>query len=165
MKRIIRYPHGWNKGGVFDNDYSPALTTSSWVANNLLLEIYETEGRSNIQGLLNTTRGGCYLSQTQRFFKGHLKDLSRCVTTNAGDVGVCVEQFNEKDMGKIYRIRKLTPRECFRLMGVSDSDVDKIRDAGISESQQYKMAGNSIVVQVLEGIFTQMFRKDSDVLF
>lgn len=70
-----------------------------------------------------------------------------------------------KDMAKIYRIRKLTPRECFRLMGVSDADVDKIKAAGVSESQQYKMAGNSIVVQVLEGIFTQMFRKDSDALF
>lgn len=68
-------------------------------------------------------------------------------------------------MGKIYRIRKLTPRECFRLMGVSDSDIDKIKDAGISESQQYKMAGNSIVVQVLEGIFTQLFRTDPDSLF
>ena len=50
-------------------------------------------------------------------------------------------------------------------MGVSDSDIDKVKEAGISESQQYKMAGNSIVVQVLEGIFTQMFRKDSDALF
>ena len=69
------------------------------------------------------------------------------------------------DMAKVYRIRKLTPRECFRLMGVSDSDIDKIRESGVSESQQYKMAGNSIVVQVLEGIFTQMFRKDSDALF
>lgn len=39
------------------------------------------------------------------------------------------------------------------------------RVVGISESQQYKMAGNSIVVQVLEGIFTQMFRKDEDALF
>ena len=68
-------------------------------------------------------------------------------------------------MAKIYRIRKLTPKECFRLMGVTDSDVDKIRDAGISESQQYKMAGNSIVVQVLEGIFTQMFRSDTDAFF
>lgn len=66
---------------------------------------------------------------------------------------------------KIYRIRKLTSRECFRLMGVSDSDINKIKEANISESQQYKMAGNSIVVQVLEGIFTQMFRKDSDALF
>lgn len=68
-------------------------------------------------------------------------------------------------MAKIYRIRKLTPRECFRLMGVSDADVDKIKAAGVSESQQYKMAGNSIVVQVLEGIFTQMFRKDPEALF
>lgn len=94
-------------------------------------------------------------------------------------------------MGKIYRIRKLTPRECFRLMGVSDLDISKIqnypfvydeptgdfyppeeemdmkdvRKQMISESQQYKMAGNSIVVQVLEGIFTQLFRADSDCLF
>lgn len=77
----------------------------------------------------------------------------------------CVEQLNKKDMAKIYRIRKLTPRECFRLMGVSDSDVDKIKAAGVSESQCYKMAGNSIVTNVLEGIFTQMFRKDDDCLF
>lgn len=71
----------------------------------------------------------------------------------------------DKDMAKVYRIRKLSPRECFRLMNVSDSDIDKIQAAGISESQQYKLAGNSIVVAVLEGIFTQMFRKDSDALF
>ena len=58
---------------------------------------------------------------------------------------------------KRYRIRKLTARECFRLQGVRDSDIDKIKAAGISESQQYKMAGNSIVVDVLMGIFQQMF--------
>lgn len=58
---------------------------------------------------------------------------------------------------KRYRIRKLTARECFRLQGVRDSDIDKIKAAGISESQQYKMAGNSIVVDVLMGIFGQMF--------
>ena len=68
-------------------------------------------------------------------------------------------------MAKTYRIRKFTPRECFRLMGVTDADVDKIQAAGISDSQQYKMAGNSIVVQVLEGIFTQLFRTDSESLF
>lgn len=71
----------------------------------------------------------------------------------------------QKKGKKIYRIRKLTSRECFRLMGVSDADIDKIKASGVSESQQYKMAGNSIVVQVLEGIFTQMFRQDSDALF
>ena len=56
-----------------------------------------------------------------------------------------------------YRIRKLTPRECFRLMGVSEKDIDKIQAAGISKTQQYKMAGNSIVVDVLYHIFRKMF--------
>ena len=54
-----------------------------------------------------------------------------------------------------FRIRKLTPRECFRLMDVSDKDIDTIQAAGISDSQQYKLAGNSIVVNVL----TEIFRK------
>lgn len=50
-------------------------------------------------------------------------------------------------------------------MGVNDADIDKIKASGVSESQQYKMAGNSIVVQVLEGIFTQLFRADQESLF
>lgn len=62
----------------------------------------------------------------------------------------------EIDMGKQYRIRKLTPTECLRLMGVSDEDIAKMKAAGISDSQLYKMAGNSIVVPVLEGIFRNM---------
>lgn len=55
-----------------------------------------------------------------------------------------------------YRIRKLTERECFRLMGVDDKDIDTIQDAGISKTQQYKMAGNSIVVDVLYHIFRKL---------
>ena len=57
------------------------------------------------------------------------------------------------------RIRKLTPRECFRLMGLKDNEIDKIQATGISNSQQYKMAGNSIVVNVLEAIFRNLFLK------
>ena len=57
-----------------------------------------------------------------------------------------------------YRIRKLTPRECWRLMGVRDEQFDKLHD--ISNSQLYKMAGNSIVVDVLMGIFRNMFMPD-----
>lgn len=56
-----------------------------------------------------------------------------------------------------FRIRKLTPRECFRLMDVDDADIDKIQAAGISNSQQYKMAGNSICKGVLVEIFRKMF--------
>lgn len=65
--------------------------------------------------------------------------------------------------GKKFRIRKLTPRECFRLMGVDDTDIDKIQAAGISNSSQYKLAGNSIVVDVLYHIFRKLLiEKDID---
>lgn len=63
----------------------------------------------------------------------------------------------EELQGKKFRIRKLTPRECFRLMGVDDSDTDKIQAEGISNSAQYKLAGNSIVVDVLFHLFRKMF--------
>ena len=59
----------------------------------------------------------------------------------------------ESNSRKIYRIRKLTPLECHRLMGVKDEDFYKMKNAGISDSQLYKLAGNSIVVDVLEAIF------------
>lgn len=55
------------------------------------------------------------------------------------------------------RIRKLTPRECLRLMGWNDDQIDKIQAAKISGTQQYRQAGNGIVVQVLEAIFKALF--------
>ena len=63
----------------------------------------------------------------------------------------------EELKGKKFRIRKLTPRECFRLMGVDDKDIDKIQSSGVSNSAQYKLAGNSIVVDVLFHLFRKMF--------
>lgn len=63
----------------------------------------------------------------------------------------------EELKGKKFRIRKLTERECFRLMGVDDKDIDKIQATGISKSAQYKLAGNSIVVDVLFHLFRKMF--------
>ena len=56
-----------------------------------------------------------------------------------------------------HRVRKLTPLECWRLMGFSDEDFYKAKNAGISNSQLYKQAGNSIVVPVLESIFKELF--------
>lgn len=55
------------------------------------------------------------------------------------------------------RIRKLTPRECLRLMGWTDEQIDKIENAKVSSTQQYRQAGNGIVVQVLEAIFKALF--------
>lgn len=57
------------------------------------------------------------------------------------------------------RIRKYTERECFRLMGVADADSDKIRQV-VSKTKCYKLAGNSIVVDVLVAIFNQLFSKN-----
>lgn len=54
-----------------------------------------------------------------------------------------------------YRIRKLTPRECYRLMGVTDSDIDKMLGV-VSNSQAYKQAGNSIVVDVMAEMFKKL---------
>lgn len=59
------------------------------------------------------------------------------------------------------RIRKLTPKECFRLMGFDDEDYEKAH-AVCSDTQLYKQAGNSIVVQVMESIIAQMLPDSKD---
>ena len=56
------------------------------------------------------------------------------------------------------RIRKLTPLECWRLMGFDDGDFYKAKSVGISNTQLYKQAGNSIVVNVLERIFNNLLK-------
>nr|DAR44076.1 MAG TPA: Cytosine specific methyltransferase [Caudoviricetes sp.] len=56
------------------------------------------------------------------------------------------------------RVRKLTPKECFRLMGFSDENFNAAHNAGISNSQLYKQAGNSIVVDVLYYIFVELYK-------
>lgn len=58
-----------------------------------------------------------------------------------------------------YRIRKLTPTECWRLQAFSDEDIKKCINVGISNSQLYKQAGNSITVKVLEYIFKELFKE------
>lgn len=58
------------------------------------------------------------------------------------------------------RIRKLTPRECWRLMGVKDEQFGRLH--GISKTQLYKMAGNSIVVDVLMAIFKNLLISDKE---
>ena len=65
-------------------------------------------------------------------------------------------------INKEYRVRKLTPLECWRLMAFADEDFFKAKNAGISNSQLYKQAGNSIVVKVLEGIFKELFLSEKE---
>lgn len=106
-------------------------------------------------------------------FRGSVDGESPCITSACGAGGGMTPMLTDADLETTktkefieqvrgheeirYRIRKLSPRECFRLMGVDDADIDKIQGAGISNSQQYKMAGNSIVVDVLYHLFRKMF--------
>ena len=58
--------------------------------------------------------------------------------------------------GKTYVIRKLTPLECWRLQGFTDEQFYKAKQAGVSNSQLYKQAGNAVTVPVVEAIAKQM---------
>src|SRR5690625_4410932 len=51
-----------------------------------------------------------------------------------------------------YRIRKLTPLECWRLQGFPDAAHEAVKESGISDSQRYKQAGNAVTVNVIEAI-------------
>lgn len=140
-----------------------------------------------------------YYNQSPAFERPPLHNIGRTIKTDNHPIAVVLI---DKDMeqekkqvelpaelqGKKFRIRKLTPRECFRLMGVDDADIDKIQaypfqnlveyaayskreryegmtekekrklmEKPISNSAQYKLAGNSIVVDVLYHIFRKMF--------
>lgn len=90
---------------------------------------------------------GLYTNVSKDYIRGGLDGMSRSLKSGNMDSGV-VQNF---------RIRKLTPRECFRLMDVSEPDIDKLLNAGISNSQLYKLAGNSVVVSCLYHLFRKMF--------
>ena len=82
------------------------------------------------------------------------------VQTELANVLTTVQKDNlvlekEEHMTKKYRIRKLTEKECWRLMGYKDADYNKVAEV-ISACQRYKTAGNAIVKQVLMAIFLQM---------
>ncbi len=79
------------------------------------------------------------------------KSMIPTLKTSVSDIGVVVE-----DKDELINIRRLTPRECWRLMGWSDDRIDVAFKDGVSETQLYRQAGNSIVVSVLEALFKQM---------
>ena len=80
-----------------------------------------------------------------------------CPTLTTENIPNVIEEWTWEIDGETYliRIRKLTPRECLRLMAVRDQDIDKMFSVN-SNSQCYKQAGNSIVVTVLMAIFSQL---------
>jgi len=101
-------------------------------------------------------------SYTQQIMDGNKK----CVEKNDGNMitlttrGDCVGTTVKDEIGNL-RIRKLTPRECFRLMGVKDEDFDKV-SKNQSDSSLYHLAGDSIVVNVLMAIFKELLESKGE---
>ena len=77
-------------------------------------------------------------------------------TAQGGGIGSYTGLYKENTN---FRIRKLTPKECWRLMGFRDECFDRAKELGISDSALYKQAGNSIVVNCLYYIFKELFKK------
>lgn len=105
-------------------------------------EIYEGDSVNLEQPNSKTRRG--------RVGKGCVQTL----TTSCNQAAVEPE-------AKSFRVRKLTPKECYRLMGFTDKQFDRSQ-AFSSDSQLYKQAGNSIVVDVLYYIFGKLFEVDTE---
>lgn len=122
-----------------------------------------------------TETGICRIEPKERFFKQAIETFNE----NDCEYGDTINAFNKHvdksgnsptlttrpegfktailPITKDIRIRKLTPKETFRLMGFSDNDFDAAQNADISNSQLYKQAGNSIVVDVLYYIYRELY--------
>lgn len=92
------------------------------------------------------------VSQAKRVYG--INGLSVTLKSGSGGLGAKTGLYKVEN-----RIRKLTPKECFRLMGFEDRDIEVCK--GISNTQLYKMAGNSIVVDVLYYIFKELFKNEN----
>ena len=126
---IIQRKHGFNKGNTYD--IAPTLTKSAYHENNLVIKACITPDRADKR-------------QNGRRFK---EDGEPMFTLTKQDIhGVFIQD------GEEYIIRKLTPKECMRLQGVPDEYTDKLIQAGISDSQIYKAAGDGLSVPIAKEI-------------
>ena len=141
-------------------DYSVTITTRINSATHYYV-IEETEnGKNDIEDMENEIKDTSSPKIAEPYIAAVRGREPNVLTPRRTEYGKAVRE-NHGEVTAVmhpkYRIRKLTPRECFRLMDVDDADIDKIQGAGICNSQQYKLAGNSIVVNVLYHIFRKMF--------
>ena len=98
------------------------------------------------------------LVSNTNFQEGKVLNLDLYNQTTNENVSQCLTEphHNTQRLFDGLRIRKLTPKECWRLMGFDDYDFEKAEKIGMSNTQLYKQAGNSIVVNVLEKILKQL---------
>lgn len=166
-------------GNVWDKNYiSPTLTTSQGGGREPMIidsSIVAMRGR-NPDNPSDRTAG----SPTEQRLEPNAQGISNCLTSvqkdnllmeetilqrargfnRGGEHEICppitAQSFQSNNLLKYqYRIRRLTPRECGRLMGVSDEDISKMAAVN-SNTQLYKQFGNSIVVDVMCAMFKNL---------
>lgn len=110
------------------------------------------------KGYLEACEGdGIDISSRMQYHRGNVqKESIQTITTSGGNDRGVVDVVNQK-----LRIRKLTPLETWRLMGFDDIDFKKA-EAVNTNTQLYKQAGNSIVVNILEGIIKQLIEEGNE---
>ena len=121
-------------------------------------------GKSNYKRLLSTTHyprpGVLEIWHTDEKAvipcKKKINTERRFKIINASKVDILTEMKN-MGAGDYFRLRRLTPRECFRFMSVEEDDIDKLVTSGVPEDQLYKMAGNAIVIKVLVYLYQSIF--------
>lgn len=137
---------------IYDIDtYSPAINTMQ--GGNLEPKILELKSKcKRLKSLVEKTS----------FEEGKVLNMDLYNQTTNENISQCLTEphHNSQRLFDGYRIRKLTPKECWRLMGFSDEDFEKARSVPTSNTQLYKQAGNSIVVNVLEKIFKNLFKEE-----
>lgn len=146
-------------GAVWDKDQiSPALDTmqGGWrqpsvVVDDSNIKPIKNEVVPEVIGGIGEKNFGSQFRQGNRVYDVN-KVATALTASPVGNAGGYTPLYGDITN---YRIRKLTPKECWRLMGFSDDDFHKAEEVN-SNSQLYKQAGNSIVVDVLEGIFKQL---------
>ena len=112
---------------------------------------------------------GMKFNQGNKEYSPRTDGVSNTLSTSTKDNMLAVPELRMEDgcmvdkEGRKYRIRKLTPTECFRLQDVSDEDIEKMKQAGIAKTNLYKLAGNSIVVSCMFHLFRKLFiEKDNE---
>ena len=144
-------------GNVFDeNGLAPTITTNKGEGNKIAVrndsKLSHAEWKERMyEKFIEDADGevsGVYTNQSQNFgYRPPMKGLSKTLRANANDTGIVDG----------IKIRKLTPKECFRLMGFSDENFEAAEKM-VSNSQLYKQAGNSIVVDVLYYILVELYK-------
>lgn len=140
--------------------------THGYATGNILEESETNQNNTEVVGIKQATKKGyieCELPGVADFSfpnstkrRGRVQDGGQtCPTLTAAEGGI-------RYIESIYRIRKLTVRECFALMGFKFLDWDKCQAIGISNSAGYKAAGNSIVTNCISLLFEHLYKAQYD---